>query len=242
MRNHDKIYLNGQWVAPGGTETIEVFNAATEEVMGRIPAATAEDADKAVRAARAAFAGWSATPRERRAELLTRVHEGIVARADEIAETVTGEVGMPLKLSKIIQAGNPALQFKQAAGLLSSFDFEETIGNTRVVREPIGVAVCITPWNFPLNQIGAKVAPALAAGCTVVLKPSKVAPLTAFILAEIIDAAGFPDGVFNMVTGFGPVVGEPMVAHPETDVVSFTGSTGAGPVPAPATGRYRSPC
>ncbi len=228
MRNHDKIYLDGQWVASGGSGSIEVHNATTEEVMGRVPAATAEDADKAVNAARAAFPGWSATSREHRAELLTKVHEGVVARADEIAETVTGEVGMPIKLSKIIQAGNPAIQFKQAAGLLSSFDFEETIGNTRVLREPIGVAVCITPWNFPLNQVGVKVAPALAAGCTVALKPSEVAPLTAFILAEIIDAAGFPGGVFNLVTGFGPVVGEPMVAHPETDVVSFTGSTGAG--------------
>ncbi len=228
MRNHDKIYLDGQWVASGGSGSIEVHNATTEEVMGRVPAATAEDADKAVNAARAAFPGWSATSREHRAELLTKVHEGVVARADEIAETVTGEVGMPIKLSKIIQAGNPAIQFKQAAGLLSSFDFEETIGNTRVLREPIGVAVCITPWNFPLNQVGVKVAPALAAGCTVALKPSEVAPLTAFILAEIIDAAGFPDGVFNLVTGFGAVVGEPMVAHPETDVVSFTGSTGAG--------------
>jgi len=228
MRNHDKIYLDGQWVASGGSGSIEVHNATTEEVMRRVPAATAEDADKAVNAARAAFPGWSATSREHRAELLTKVHEGVVARADEIAETVTGEVGMPIKLSKIIQAGNPAIQFKQAAGLLSSFDFEETIGNTRVLREPIGVAVCITPWNFPLNQVGVKVAPALAAGCTVALKPSEVAPLTAFILAEIIDAAGFPDGVFNLVTGFGAVVGEPMVAHPETDVVSFTGSTGAG--------------
>ncbi|MDP6572379.1 MAG: aldehyde dehydrogenase family protein [Rhodospirillales bacterium] len=228
MRNHDKIYLNGQWVAPGGSETIEVYNAATEEVMGSVPAATAEDADKAVKAARAAFPGWSATSREHRAELLTKVHEGIVARTDEIAETVTGEVGMPLKLSKMIQAGNPALQFKQAAGLLSSFDFEETIGNTRVLREPIGVAVCITPWNFPLNQVGVKVSPALAAGCTVVLKPSEVAPLSVYILADIIDQAGFPDGVFNMVTGLGPVVGEPMAAHPETDMVSFTGSTAAG--------------
>ena len=228
MRNHDKIYVNGQWVAAGGTETIDVFNAASEEVMGCVPAATAEDAEAAVLAARAAFPSWSATSREHRAKLLTKVHEGIVGRADEIAETVTGEVGMPLKLSKIIQAGNPALQFKQAAELLSSFDFEETIGNTRVVREAIGVAVCITPWNFPLNQVGAKVAPALAAGCTVVLKPSEVAPLSAFILAEIIDDAGFAPGVFNMVTGLGPVVGEPMVAHPETDMVSFTGSTGAG--------------
>jgi len=228
MRNHNKIYVNGQWLVPGAAETIDVFNATTENVMGCIPAATAEDADKAVLAARAAFPSWSATSREHRAELLTKVHEGIVARADEIAEIVTGEVGMPLKLSKIIQAGNPALQFKQAAALLSTFEFKENIGNTRVVREAMGVVVCITPWNFPLNQVGAKVAPALAAGCTVVLKPSEVAPLSAFILAEIIDEAGFPPGVFNMVTGLGTVVGEPMVAHRETDMVSFTGSTGAG--------------
>ncbi len=228
MRNHDKFYIGGEWVAPGGGETFDVINAATEAVMGRIPAGMAGDGIKAVEAARAGFAEWSATPAKQRAALLMKVHEGIVARSDEIAETITGEVGMPLKLSKIIQAGNPALQFKQAAALAESYQFEETIGNSRVLREPIGVVVCITPWNFPLNQVGVKVAPALAAGCTVALKPSEVAPLSAFILAEIIEAAGLPAGAFNLVTGLGSVVGEAMVAHVDADMISFTGSTGAG--------------
>jgi len=228
MRSHDKVYIGGQWLAPGGSEFFDVINASTEAVMGRVPAGTAEDGVKAVEAARDGFELWSATPPKERAALLMKVHEGIVARADEIAETVTGEVGMPLKLSKIIQAGNPALQFKQAAALAESFDFEEMIGNSRVVKEPIGVVVCITPWNFPLNQVGVKVALALAAGCTVALKPSEVAPLSAFILAEIIDAAGMPAGAFNLVTGLGTVVGEAMVSHPEADMISFTGSTGAG--------------
>ena len=228
MKAHDKFYIGGQWVAPTGAETIDVANATTEAPMGRIPAGSAEDGAKAVEAARAAFDSWSATPVAERVAILKKIQEGLVARAEEIAETITGEVGMPLKLSKIIQAGNPALHFGQAISLLEEESFEDQIGNSTIVKEPIGVAVCITPWNYPLNQITAKVAPAIAAGCTVALKPSEVAPLSAFILAEIIDEAGLPAGVFNMVTGYGDVVGEAMVAHPDADMISFTGSTRAG--------------
>ncbi len=228
MQTYDKFYVGGAWVAPSGNDTIDVINGTTEEVMGRIPAGAAEDGAKAVEAARAAYESWSNTSKEERIGYLKKIQEGLVARADDIAVAITGEVGMPLKLSKMIQAGNPAFHFGQAAELLDSESFEEEIGNSKIVKEPVGVVVCITPWNYPLNQITAKVAPALAAGCTVALKPSEVAPLSAFILAEVIEQSGLPAGVFNMVTGFGPVVGEAMVTHPDTDMISFTGSTRAG--------------
>jgi len=228
MQTYDKFYVGGAWTAPTGNETIDVINGTTEAVMGRIPAGGAEDGAKAVEAARAAFDSWSNTSKEERIGYLKKIQEGLVARADEIAVAITGEVGMPLKLSKMIQAGNPAFHFGQAVELLESESFEEEIGNSKVVKEPVGVVVCITPWNYPLNQITAKVAPALAAGCTVALKPSEVAPISAFILAEVVEAVGLPAGVFNMVTGYGPVVGEAMVTHPDTDMISFTGSTRAG--------------
>jgi aldehyde dehydrogenase (NAD+) len=228
MQTYDKFYIGGAWVAPSGNDTIDVINGTTEEVMGRIPAGSAEDGAKAVEAARAAFESWSNTSKEERIGYLKKIQEGLVARADDIAAAITGEVGMPLKLSKMIQAGNPAFHFGQAAELLENETFEEEIGNSKVVKEPVGVVVCITPWNYPLNQITVKVAPALAAGCTVALKPSEVAPISAFILAEVIDEVGLPAGVFNMVTGLGPVVGEAMVSHPDTDMISFTGSGRAG--------------
>ena len=228
MTDHTQIYVNGQWIAPSSADTIEVFNSTTEAVMGTIPSATAEDATKACAAARAAFEGWAATSKEARIALLDKVQEGLVARADDIANAITAEVGMPLKLSKIIQAGNPAMHFKQAVSILDEFEFDEEVNNSQVVKEPVGVVACITPWNYPLNQITAKVAPALAAGCTVVLKPSEVAPMSAYILAKIIHEAGFPAGVFNMVTGYGPTVGEAMVVSDDVDMVSFTGSTRAG--------------
>jgi len=228
MQTYDKFYVGGAWVAPSGNDTIDVINGTTEEVMGRIPAGSAADGAKAVEAARAAFESWSNTSVEERIGYLKKIQEGLAARADDIAAAITGEVGMPLKLSKMIQAGNPAFHFGQAAELLESASFEEEIGNSRIVKEPVGVVVCITPWNYPLNQITVKVAPALAAGCTVALKPSEMAPISAFILAEVIDEVGLPAGVFNMVTGLGPVVGEAMVTHPETDMISFTGSGRAG--------------
>jgi betaine-aldehyde dehydrogenase len=224
----DKLFIGGRWVAPAGRETIEVHNAGNGEVMGRIPAGNEKDADAAVKAARAAFEGWKETPVEKRAAFLEKISAGLKARADELARTIAQEVGMPLKLSGRIQAGLPIANFANYARLLKDFSFEEKVGNSLVVREAVGVAVAITPWNYPLHQITLKVAPALAAGCTVVLKPSEVAPFNAFILAEVIEAAGLPAGVFNLVTGYGPAVGEALVRHPGVDLISFTGSTRAG--------------
>jgi betaine-aldehyde dehydrogenase len=228
MTIYDNLYLGGQWTPAGSSSTIEVINASTEQVMGRVPAGTREDVDRAVAAARAAFTEWGSTSVETRSEYLRKLHRGLAARTDEIARTVAGEVGMPLKLSQRIQAGLPAAVMESYAKLVAAYQFEERIGNSLIVREPVGVAACITPWNYPLHQTVAKVAPALAAGCTVVLKPSSEAPLTAFILAEIADEAGLPHGVFNLVSGPGGVVGEALALHPEVDMISFTGSTATG--------------
>ncbi|HXV22593.1 MAG TPA: aldehyde dehydrogenase family protein [Desulfuromonadales bacterium] len=228
MQRYEKLYINGQWVPSGSGRSIDVVNASTEEVMGSIPAGTAEDADAAARAARGAFAGWAATPVAERRAFLEKLQQGVAARAEEIARTITGEVGMPLKLSQRIQAGLPAAVLESFARLLGEYRFEEQVGNSLVICEPVGVVACITPWNYPLHQIVAKVAPALAAGCTVVVKPSELAPLNAFMLAEIVDQAGLPPGVFNLVSGTGPVVGEALARHPEVDMISFTGSTRAG--------------
>ncbi len=228
MLNRDQFFIGGQWVAPSTKETIDVHNAGTGAVMGRVPAGGEKDAQAAVAAAHAALESWSQTPVEKRCEFLQKVSDGLKARADEIAKTVAQEVGMPVKLSGRIQAGLPIANFANYAKLAKEFKFEERVGNSLVVREPVGVVVAITPWNYPLHQIALKVAPALAAGCTVVLKPSEVAPFNAFILAEVIEAAGLPKGVFNLVTGFGPQVGEALVKHPQVDMISFTGSTRAG--------------
>jgi aldehyde dehydrogenase (NAD+) len=224
----DKVYIDGAWVPSTGKGTIDVVNSTTEEVMGHIPAGTAEDVDKAVKAARKAFESWSSTSVEERAKYLTRITEGLQARMDEIATLVSQEVGMPKSLSLLVQAGLPLMDFQNTASLVSEVQFEEQVGNSLIVREPVGVVGAITPWNYPLHQVAAKVAPALAAGCTIVLKPSEVAPLNAFVLAEIIDDVGLPAGVFNLVTGTGDVVGEAMSAHPDIDMISFTGSTRAG--------------
>ena len=196
--------------------------------MGTIPACSAEDADRAVVAAREAFDSWSRTSREERAGYMAAIAAGLGERSEEIAATITQELGMPLKLSQMIQVGLPTAQFGAMPKLMEEIAWEEEIGNSRVLREPVGVLGAITPWNYPLNQIACKVAPALAVGCTVVLKPSEVTPLNAFLLAEVIEAAGLPAGVFNLVTGTGPVVGEAIAAHPGVDMVSFTGSTRAG--------------
>jgi len=228
LQVRDRIFIGGEWVEPEGVETIDVVNSTTEEVMGSIPACTPGDADRAVQAAREAFDSWSQTPREERAGHLEAIAAGLGERSEEIAATIAQELGMPLKLSQIIQAGLPTGQFAAMPKLMKEVAWEEEIGNSRVLREPIGVLGAITPWNYPLNQIAAKVAPALAAGCTVVLKPSEVVPLNAFILAEVVEAAGLPAGVFNLVTGTGPVVGEAVAGHPGVDMVSFTGSTRAG--------------
>ena len=225
---YEKLYINGTWVRSQGNGSIDVINAATEAVMGSIPAGTPADVDAAVAAAKTAFPTWSQTTPAARAAFIEKLAAGLTVRSEEIARTISGEVGMPLKLSKAIQAGLPAMVSGSYAKLLAEYKFEEQIGNSLVVREPVGVVGCITPWNYPLHQVVAKVAPALAAGCTVVLKPSEVAPLTAFMLAEIIDGIELPAGVFNLVSGTGPVVGEAIAAHPDVDMVSFTGSTRAG--------------
>jgi len=228
VTNYDKLYVNGSWVASTSTETIEVFDSVTESVMATIPSGTAADVDLAVAAARAAFESWTSTPVEERAKYLTRIGDALGARMDEIATAISKETGMAKWLSQMVQVGLPINSFNQAAALAGSYQFEEKVGSSLVVREGIGVVGCITPWNFPLHQIAAKVAFAMAAGCTVVLKPSEVAPIDAFILADIIDEIGLPAGVFNLVSGVGPVVGEAMASHPDVDMISFTGSTRAG--------------
>jgi acyl-CoA reductase-like NAD-dependent aldehyde dehydrogenase len=228
MKSYDKIYIGGEWVPSSGTGTFDVTDASTEEVIGRVPAGTAADVQRAVERAAAAFPAWSQTPVEERAQILEKLQAGLGARMTEIAETIAREVGMPIRMSTMIQAGLPTMVMGSFAQIVKNFQWEETIGNSLVVKEPVGVVGAITPWNYPLHQVVAKVAPALAAGCTVVLKPSEVAPLSAFILAEIIHEAKLPPGVFNLVSGDGPTVGEAIASHPKVDMVSFTGSTRAG--------------
>lgn len=228
LRAYDKIYVGGAWVASTGTGVLEVINSTTEEVMGRIPDGTAEDVNLAVAAAKRAFETWSQTTVDERVGYLSKLAEGLAARKSEIASVIAAEVGMPLPMATAVQAGMPAAMMGAYAKLLAEYQFEEKIGNSVVVKEPVGIVGCITPWNFPLHQVVCKVAPALAAGCTVVLKPSEVAPLTAFILAEIAHEVGLPAGVFNLVSGLGATVGEAIAAHPDVDMVSFTGSTRAG--------------
>ncbi len=228
LRAYDKIYVGGAWVASTSTGVLEVINSTTEEVMGSVPDGTAEDVNLAVAAAKSAFESWSQTTVDERAGYLSKLAEGLAARKSEIASVIAAEVGMPLPMATAVQAGMPAAMMGAYAKLLADYQFEEKIGNSVVVKEPIGVVGCITPWNFPLHQVVCKVAPALAAGCTVVLKPSEVAPLTAFILTEIVHEVGLPAGVFNLVSGLGVTVGEAIAAHPDVDMVSFTGSTRAG--------------
>lgn len=228
MHEFSRLYVGGEWVEPSSGEHIDVVNAATEQVMGRVPAGGGADVDRAVAAARAAFAAWAATPLDERLGALGRIGEGIMARNDELARTVVGEVGTPSMIAPMLQTGLAAVVFGDNATLAPTIEMEATVGGTLTVKEPIGVVGAITPWNFPLVQIAVKVAPALAMGCTVVTKPSEYAPLTAFMLAEIVDEAGVPPGVFNLVSGDGATAGEALVAHPDVDMVSFTGSTATG--------------
>ena len=227
-RHYRHLFIGGKWVRPSSPDTADVINSATEDVMGSVPLGTAQDAERAVQAARAAFEAWSQTPPEERAAVLECVSQGLSARQGELAHLIAQEVGMPFMFSNMIQVGLPAITFASMAEEIRRYPFEEQLTSSVILREPVGVVAAITPWNYPLHQIAAKVAPALAAGCTVVLKPSEVAPLNAFVLAEIMQAAGVPAGVFNLVTGTGPVVGEALASHPEVDMVSFTGSTAAG--------------
>ena len=223
-----EFYINGAWVAPSGSDTIDILNPATEAVIATLPLGTPEDVNQAVAAAKQAFITWSQTTTAQRAAYLDKITAGLAARQDEIASTISQEMGMPLKAARAIQTGLPMRTFSSYAKIAREYEFESGDGATRILREPIGVCGFITPWNYPLHQIAGKVAPALAAGCTVVLKPSEMAPLNAYLLAEVIDEAGLPAGVFNLINGNGPVVGEAIAAHPDVDMVSFTGSTRAG--------------
>ena len=222
------FYVDGRWVPPAGTETIAVENPYTEEVIAHVPAGTTADVDRAVSAARAAFVDWSTTSPAERAACLDRLHAALAARADVIARTVALELGAPMKIATRIQTGLPLTVLRSYVDLAARPPAEERIGNSLVVREPVGVVGAITPWNYPLHQIVAKVAAALAAGCTVVVKPAELTPLVAYLLFDAIDEAGLPPGVVNLVTGTGPVVGAAIAAHPEVDMVSFTGSTATG--------------
>ncbi len=228
MTTYDSHYINGAWHKAHNPAVFEVHDSTTEEVMATVPQGTAEEATQAVLAARAAFPAWSALSVEERCVYIDKIVAGLKARTEEMGTAIAREVGMPIKMAKMIQVGGPIFNWGNAAKAARAFHWQEQVGNSLVVREPIGVVGCITPWNFPLNQITLKVAPALAAGCTVVLKPSEIAPVNAMILADIIHAAGLPAGVFNLVNGLGPVVGEVLASHPEVDMVSFTGSTRAG--------------
>ena len=228
MQNSQKFFIDGAWVDPLGTDTLEVINPATEQPIATIALGNDADVDRAVGAARAAFPAFAATTHEERLELLDRVIAVYTSRMGDIADIVTQEVGTPRAVSEGGQAPLGLLHLQAARDALATFEFEEPIGSTTVVYEPVGVCGFITPWNWPLNQIGAKVAPALAAGCTMVLKPSEIAPLNAIVFAEILAEAGVPAGVFNLVNGDGPTVGAAISSHPEVDMVSFTGSTRAG--------------
>ncbi|MEC8969837.1 MAG: aldehyde dehydrogenase family protein [Actinomycetota bacterium] len=228
MSARQQIYVGGNWVDSAGDGSIDVVNPSNEEVIGSVPDGVSADIDAAVAAAREAFPGWAATPLEERLGYIEKLGGQLGARSEEIGELISQEVGMPGKMAVMIQAGLPAGTTASVPATAREFPFEETLGRSLVTREPVGVVGCITPWNYPLHQIMAKIAPAMAVGCTVVLKPSEVAPLNAFVLADIIDELGFPAGVFNLVSGVGPVVGEAIAAHPDVDMVSFTGSTRAG--------------
>jgi aldehyde dehydrogenase (NAD+) len=228
MYDFRKFFIDGAWVSPAGRRELDVINPATEAPVGKILLGTAEDVDAAVRAARTAFETFSQTSREERIALFERIIEAYKARMKDIAVAISDEMGAPMKLALQAQAGSGLGHFAATLAVLKDFEFEEQLGTTQLRREPVGVCGLITPWNWPINQISCKVAPALAAGCTVVLKPSEIAPLSAHLFAEVLEAARVPKGVFNLVDGDGPTVGEAISRHPDIDMVSFTGSTRAG--------------
>jgi len=229
MKTYEQFYINGEWVDPvEGLNTCDVLNPANEEVIGRIAMGSAADIDKAVIAAKDAFDTFSQTSVEVRLALLGKIVEVYQSKYDEIAETISSEMGAPLTLSKAAQAATGLGHFAQAIEILQNFEWEETKGRTLIRKEPIGVVGMITPWNWPINQISCKVAPALAAGCTMILKPTEIAPLNAMLFTEVMHEAGVPAGVFNLVNGDGLTVGEAMSSHPGIDMMSFTGSTRAG--------------
>ena len=223
-----KFYINGQWVEPSTSETIDVINPATEQPIGKVAMGGVEDVNKAVAAAKAAFPTYSQTSKTQRIELLEAILAKYEERMGDLASCITQEMGAPISLSREVQAPSGYAHLATTLEVLKNFEFEEDLGTSRVVKEPVGVCSLISPWNFPLNQIACKVAPALAAGCTMVLKPSEVAPFNARIFAEILDSAGVPPGVFNLVFGDGPTVGAEMSKHEDVDMVSLTGGSGAG--------------
>ena len=228
MHTRDQLYIDGKWVQPIGTGSIDVINPATEEIIGKIPVGSKEDIDIAASAARIAFDSWSKSSIETRINILNALSNALKERGEDIAQTITAEVGTPIGYSRVAMVGTPRVVSRSYAKILENFDWEEKVRNSIICKEPIGVCAFITPWNFPLHQIIGKVAPAIAAGCTMILKPSKEAPLSAFILADILHEIGLPSGVFNLVSGHGSEIGNYMSSHPEVDMVSFTGSTGAG--------------
>ena len=235
MKECMQFYINGEWVDPVDPKSLDVINPATEEVIGKIAMGNSQDVDKAVAAAKEAFESFSQTTKEERLALMGKILEVYQSRYDEIAETISSEMGAPLWLSKAAQAATGAGHFGTFMEVLKNYNFDEDKGTTRLRKEPVGVCGLITPWNWPINQIACKVAPALAAGCTMVLKPSEVSPLNAVIFTEVLHEAGVPAGVFNLVNGDGLSVGEAMSSHPDIDMMSFTGSTRAGVAVAKAS-------
>ena len=232
-----RFYIGGAWCEPEGRDRTSVVNPATEAIIANIPLGSEADVERAVRAARRAFAGWSRTAPAERGALLTRVHALVLERSELIAQALSTEMGAAIAYARSAQVPLAAEHIRVARENLARFPFVSRRGTTAILREPIGVCGLITPWNWPLYQITAKVGPALAAGCTVVLKPSELSPLNALFFAEIMDEAGCPPGVFNLVNGTGPVVGEALATHPEVDMVSITGSTRAGVLVAQAAAR-----
>jgi aldehyde dehydrogenase (NAD+) len=228
MREYTKFYIDGAWVDPASPKPLDVINPATEEVAGVISLGSEADVDKAVRAARKAFDSYSQTSREERIDILERIIAEYQKRFEDMAKAITEEMGAPAWLAQRAQAAMGIAHVQTAAAVLKGYKFEEDRGTTRIVKEPIGVCAFITPWNWPVNQIACKVAPAIATGCTMVLKPSEIAPFSGYVWTEILHAAGVPAGVFNLVNGDGPTVGAALSSHPEVDMVSFTGSTRAG--------------
>ena len=228
MAHRTQFYIDGEWVDPVNGERLDVVNPATEQVIGEVALGGVEDVDRAVAAAVAAFETYSQTTREERVDLLSKVVDVYKNRIPDVARAISEEMGAPMGLAMAAQAPAGLGHFLSTLSVLKRFEFEEDIGSSRVIREPAGVCGLITPWNWPINQIACKVAPALAAGCTMILKPSEVAPFNAILFAEILDEAGVPAGVFNLVNGDGPTVGAAISSHPDVDMVSFTGSTRAG--------------
>jgi aldehyde dehydrogenase (NAD+) len=228
MPSYDKHYYDGAWQASTGTETIAVISSATEQEFARVPRGTADDVDRAVKAARRGFESWSRLEVEERAQWLEKLAAAMKQRVPQIAEAIAHEVGTALGYATKVQVEFPIMMIGMNAKFIREARLQEELGNSIIYKEPIGVVGCITPWNYPLHQIVCKIAPALAAGCTVVLKPAEMAPLSAFFLAEAAHEIGLPHGVFNVVSGAGRVVGEAIVAHPDVDMVSFTGSLQAG--------------